>query len=241
MKLHLLLIAAMIPGLEAADLALPSVNVVVDVSSQGALVPSPSPSHPAYFRLNASIYDGVGANRIEQPPEKIALLLTNAMAKQNYFPARGNQAPDLVLSVVYGTVKPRIYFKGAGDASHPDQVMNENLILSLQAGDRAATLVDPLERERLLNAIGRNKQHFIVITAFDGRSLAKNPEPVVLWRARASMSGAHVRFFEAMRAMISDGVPYFGRETPPRRIEYVALADADRPKAGGPLLSVTSP
>lgn len=224
MKLLSLLLLVMLSGLEAAAQVAPVVNVVVDLSRVGLAAPPPSPAHPVYFRLQTSVYGGIGAIHVAQPPAAIARQLTAALSKEGFLPVPGGQRPDLLLSAIYGCVKPQIHFKGGADR-HPDEFMNENLLLSLLVGDKAATLDNLTVREHLLDEIGRNKRHFLVVTAIDANSPLQG-EPVVLWRARASMDGVKTYFYRAIPILIANGAPFFGRATPPCAIETAGLSDS---------------
>jgi hypothetical protein len=71
------------------------------------------------------------------------------------------------------------------------------------AGDAYSDLISDIENER----------YYVVIAAYDFRSMAKGEKPKLLWSTRVSIQAQGNRFNETLAAMLKRASPYFGENS----------------------------
>jgi hypothetical protein len=194
------------------------VRVVVDMTAAGRRARQPTPHHPViYYPVVAPYTEEGQAYAFDQPPPPKQVtehLLAVALAKQGYLYVDG-ATPDILLVVVFGSINPQIgTMTGRGRAKGRTigLAVNRAEMIAMLAGDDVTQMDIPAVRDAVLNEV-KLPHYFMMVTAVTYQKPHQE-----LWRARITVPGVHVYFGDVVQALITKGVPFFGKDTRPTLI-----------------------
>lgn len=209
----LLLCASSVAALHALD-PIGDVRIVVDLTPAGRRARQPTPHHPVlYYPFQAPYTEEGAAYALDQAPppkEKTEHALAVALAKQGYLFVYGMK-PDILLSIVFGTMNPQLVSISAGGRRSANVALNGMDMMAMLIGSDTTSLDDPNVREAVIQETYL-PHYFMMVTALS------YPDREILWRARVMVPGIHVYFGDVVYSLISKGVPYFGKDTRPQLI-----------------------
>lgn len=198
------------------------------------------------FLIRDPTFDDVGFT-------EIANMLAGPLAGQNYVPARGARATNLLLMVYWGETTGGI---NTMDGALKDQLNYANARLlgfdtegSIQAMSDATTvffgrsfrsnMLDALHAD-VLSAIEVNR-YYVILRAFDFQAAWRDRKMKMLWETRFSLSERRHDFERDLPGMAQNASLYFGRDSyglvmkpiPEGRVQVgEAKAVDDQPDAG---------
>ena len=219
------------------------VITVTDMSSTGQFLEPANPDRPQYYiaaslghrELGASIGGGS-----EPPPDKAVIhLLSSALAKQGYLPAKPDSPqPTLLLVYTWGTLNAERFY--GADPSRYTQLNHHQMVQFL--GGRKVGMGDdffnPLTapvmglavqsyEAQTLFEVAREDLYVIVVSAYHLESALQKKRHPPLWTTRIAAPSLGFSFSNVVTHMLDIGGQQFGRDTP--RPVWVNASDKFNP------------
>lgn len=220
----LLLLSAFAWSRLAADAPNPPPEVIVvgDVTKPGQQARLPDAANPVYYVPLTPDQPKAGAEQKDKPTDKkqppreeVLKQLTEALAKRHYLPAGPGHPPEIVLSFWWGTADPEHETFGTDDALESES-FNERAMIALVGSDKKQELMNWHSKD--LRSAQREERHYVIVMAFD-YAAAVQKQKKVLWITRMSTPSRHIDLADVLPALVTTGVPAYGREAFPKWID----------------------
>ncbi|ACB73876.1 hypothetical protein Oter_0586 [Opitutus terrae PB90-1] len=219
--------AASSGGLLGWILGRPELKVVTvtDLTPEGALRPTASPTRPVYYIAASAGFRDFGAIFAGEKtiaPRQVTATMIKVLAKQGYLPADSDHPPSVILAWTWGTMNAD-YF--SVDGTYRTQ-LNRYQLLRFMGGKKLGMRTQPdlfhvelapgLTRsspaEETLSAAASDHLFVAKVAAYDFEAARQN-RIVQLWSTRISAPSRGFWLPEALPPMLVMASPFFGRET----------------------------
>lgn len=209
-----------VPGLAAGGPPPPpEVIVVGDVTKLGQQARVPDAKNPVYYvplTPEQAPKKGAPSPEGKQPTkEEVVKQLVEALAKRHYLPAGAGKPPEIVLSFWWGTADPEHETFGTDDALESES-FNERAMIALVGSDKKQELMNWHSKD--LRSAQREERHYVIVMAFD-YAAAVQKQKKVLWITRMSTPSKRIDLADVIPALVTTGVPAYGREAFPKWID----------------------
>ncbi len=209
----------------------------------------PTAEQPAYYVAYDGGYIESGdpiAGEKPPPAATVAQALRIVLASRHYLPASARSAPTLLLIYHWGLIRPGSYQFGTSFRLQPNlnarialvapkkyaQRIKEDL-LDLWAGGLYIPIIH--QRERDLLHLAGEERYFVIVSALDYASVARNACQL-LWRVKLSTRSVGVAMAEALPALLRGGAPYLGRNLEDTQFVREPVVPEGRVEIGTPKL-----
>jgi hypothetical protein len=197
--------------LSAAACAANDVTVVVDMTAEGRQAVHPTPQHPVYYSPVLRGYQAIGsvvAGEKPPSPHDVVHVAAAELAKQGYRVIdSAHPTADIVLDFTWGYLNPTAdmanglyYNQGQAYAL----VLGNTIYQTMQ--------LESFNHQQFMDA-ANDTRYFVILTAYDYASYAREHKRVVLWEAKMSIPTTGAFFDDVLTSLVQAGGPHFGRET----------------------------
>jgi len=218
------------------------VITTTDLSSGGALLRVPTPSHPVYYVAVDVGYHDFGApipgDKLPAPKTMVPTIV-RALAQSGYLPADPQHPPTQFIAFGWGTLYPAIF---SGYLNMPPAQLNRDQMVRFLGGAKLGlappelpagwqetplpglTRLDP--DANAIWTIAQDQLYVVVLVGFE-YPVKVRKHPQILWRSNICCPARGFEMAETMPTMLAIAAPYIGHDTP--RPVWIKASDKFKP------------